>query len=205
MHLVRRAAQLAFHILLLNFNFVNFLGFQQCLPVYIFIIVKPVNGTRRTHRCPWCLCRALLARQRHLSQTLIRLDTLKGSTFRRRWGRGRREIARVNRISIFFLLHIYHLRPARYIKCQYSKQTSIRTRAYSWRRVANYLWVQDFDLCERRRAGTGRTGNHTSNLLDSEEESVHCSRWGDGAQQQQHAGCHCPFQSIFLYQGCLIV
>lgn len=130
MHLVRRAAQLAFHILLLNFNFVNFLGFQQCLPVYIFI-VKPVNGTRRTHRCPWCLCRALLARQRHLSQTLIRLDTLKGSTFRRRWGRGRREIARVNRISIFFLLHIYHLRPARYIKCQYSKQTSIRTRAYS--------------------------------------------------------------------------
>lgn len=126
--------------------------------------VQLVNKTRRTNRWLSCWCRTLLARQRHLTQTFICLDTLKGSTMthtlRTRWRRGQL-VWPMSWVSIFFN---YYLRPARCSKCQHSKQTDFRSRAYSCRGVANYLCVPDDDLCERNSASIGRTGNRTSNL-----------------------------------------
>lgn len=150
--------------------------------------VKLVNGT---NRCLWCWCRALLARQRHLTQTLICLDTLKGSTMthtlRTRWER-RQLVREIHWIFIDFILTISDQLATANVSIQ-SRQALISCLQLAWScqlPVNTWFWPPWKKASKRRK-------DLESNQQPSAVRS-RCTAAGDGAQR----GCipHFLFHSI---------
>lgn len=135
--------------------------------------LKLVNGT---NRCLWCWCRALHARQRHLTQTLICLDTLKGLTMTHILEMGTNTACEGDTLSLHSF-YTYHLRPARYSKCQHSKQSRQALISCLQLALSCQLPVNTWFWASWEKASKHRKDLEIKPATLSSEESMHRSRW----------------------------